>query len=180
VKLTDFTVTPETNDALLQWSTQQEINSKSFTVQRSYDGKNFEDIGSVDAAGTTNLVSKYFFTDIGIMNSGKQIVYYRLNLIDKDGKSEFTNVIQLRIKGNTEWNVRLLSNPVKDYVSILLSDVSGNLQLSIHDVTGRLIYAKSMENANGQVSLPVVLQKGTYILVAENNNERKTIKFIKY
>ena len=29
VQLTDFTVTPKGNDALLQWSTQQEINSKS-------------------------------------------------------------------------------------------------------------------------------------------------------
>ena len=78
VKLTDFTVTPKGNDALLQWSTQQEINSKSYTVQRSYDGQHFENIGKVNAAGTTYLVSKYSFTDYGILNSGKSVVYYQV------------------------------------------------------------------------------------------------------
>ena len=179
VKLTDFTVTPKDKDALLQWSTQQEVNSKSFSIQRSYDGQHFEDIGNVNATGTTYLVSKYSFTDAGIMSSGKPIVYYRLNAIDKDGKSAFTNIISLKIKGNSKWSLRLLSNPVKDYVSLMLTDVSGKLQLSVRDISGKILYTKSMENVNGQISLPVTLQKGMYILEAENNNERKIIKFIK-
>ena len=179
ITLTDFTVTPKDNDALLQWSTQQEINSKSFTIQRSDDGQKFEDIGSVEAAGTTSSVSKYSFTDEGIMNSGKPIVFYRLNARDKDGKSAFTNIISLRIKGNTQWSVRLLSNPVKDNVSLLLSNITGKLQLSIRDISGRIIYSASMQNVSGQISLPVVLQKGMYLLDAESNNERKIIRFVK-
>jgi ELWxxDGT repeat protein len=179
VKLTDFTVSPQDKNAILQWSTQQEVNSKSFSIQRSYDGQHFENIGNINATGTTYLVSKYSFTDIGILNSGKPIVYYRLNAIDKDGKSVFTNIISLKIKGNSKWSLRLLSNPVKDYVSLMLTDVSGKLQLSVRDISGKILYTKSMENVNGQISLPVTLQKGMYILEAENNNERKIIKFIK-
>ncbi|MEO8414556.1 MAG: ELWxxDGT repeat protein [Ginsengibacter sp.] len=179
VKLLDFTVTPKENDALLSWSTEQEINSKSFTIQRSYDGQHFDDIGSVNAQGTTYAVSKYSFTDDGIMISGKPVVYYRLNAIDKDGKSALTNIISLKIKGNSQWSIRLLSNPVKDFVSLLLSNVSGKLQLSVRDVSGKVIYAKSMENMNGQITLPVPLQSGMYLLEAENNNERKIIKFVK-
>lgn len=179
ITLTDFTVTPKDNDALLQWSTQQEINTKSFTIQRSYDGQQFNDIGSVAANGTTSTVSKYSFTDAGIMNSGKQTVYYRLKAIDKDGKFALTNIISLKIAGNTQWSVRVLSNPVRDYISLLLNNVSGKLQLSVRDISGKIIYAKSMENVNGQISLPVTLPRGTYILEAENNNERKIIKLIK-
>lgn len=179
VTLLDFTVTPKENDALLTWSTQQEINSKSFTIQRSYDGQHFDDIGSVNAEGTTSAVSKYSFTDDGIMNSGKSVVYYRLNAIDKDGKSALTNIISLKIKGNSQWGVRLLSNPVKDFVSLLLSNVSGKLQLSVRDISGKIIYAKSMENINGQITLPVPLQSGMYLLEVDNNNERKIIKFVK-
>lgn len=179
IKLTDFTVIPKGNDALLQWSTQQEINSKSFTVQRSYDGKNFEDIGSVDASGTTYLVSNYSFTDIGIMNSGKQVIYYRLEAIDIDGKSVNTNIITLKLRGIGKWNVQLLANPVQENISILLSDVTGKLQLSIRDITGRIVYTKSLENINGQISLPAPQQSGIYLLEAVNNNERKALKFIK-
>ena len=36
-----------------------------------------------------------------------------------------------------------------------------------------------MENVNGQITLPVMLQKGIYLLEAKNNNDRKIIKFIK-
>lgn len=179
VKLTDFTVIPQDKNAILQWSTQQEINSKSFTIQRSYNGQHFEDIGNVNAAGTTYLLSKYSFIDYDILKSGRPIVYYRLNAIDKDGKSYFTNIISLKIKGNSQWSLRLLSNPVKDYISLLLSDVSGKLQLTVRDLSGKILYTKSMENINGQISLPVMLQKGMYILEAENNNERKIIKLIK-
>ncbi|MDQ2863819.1 MAG: T9SS type A sorting domain-containing protein [Bacteroidota bacterium] len=179
VTLLDFTVAPKENDALLNWSTEQEVNSKSFTIQRSYDGQHFDDIGSVNAEGTTNTVSKYSFTDEGVMNSGKTVVYYRLNAIDKDGKSALTNIISLKINGSSQWGVRLLSNPVKDFVSLLLSNVSGKLQLSIRDINGKIIYTKSMENTNGQITLPVPLQSGMYLLEANNNNERKIIKFVK-
>ena len=179
VTLLDFTVTPKENDALLNWSTEQELNSKSFTIQRSSDGQHFDDLGSVNAEGTTYVVSKYSFTDEGIMISGKPVVYYRLNAIDKDGKSALTNIISLRINGNSQWSVRLLSNPVKDFVSILLSNVSGKLQLSVRDISGKIMYAKSMENINGQITLPVPLQSGMYLLEVDNNNERKIIKFVK-
>jgi ELWxxDGT repeat protein len=179
VTLLDFTVASKENDALLTWSTEQEVNSKSFTIQRSFDGQHFDDIGSVNAEGTTYVVSKYSFTDEGIMNSGKPVVYYRLNAVDKDGKSALTNIISLKINGSSQWGVRLLSNPVKDFVSLLLSNVSGKLKLSIRDISGKLIYTKSMENTNGQITLPVPLQSGMYLLEAKNNNERKIIKFVK-
>jgi hypothetical protein len=148
-------------------------------VQRSYDGQHFDNIGSVNAAGTTSLVSKYSFTDIGILNSGKPMVYYRLLATDVEGKSVNTNVISLRLRGPGKWSVRLLANPLQDNVNLLLSDVSGKLQLSVRDITGKILYTKSMENINGQISLPAPLLKGIYILEAENNNERKVIKFLK-
>ncbi|MEO8721852.1 MAG: T9SS type A sorting domain-containing protein [Ginsengibacter sp.] len=179
VTLIDFTVTPKGNDALLTWSTQQEINSKSFNIQRGYDGQHFEDIGSVNSGGTTYGISKYSFTDESIIISGKPVIYYRLNAIDKDGKSALTNIISLRINGNSQWSVRLLSNPVKDFVSLLLNNINGKLQLSVRDMSGKIIYTKSMENINGQITLPVPLQSGMYLLEVVTNNEREIIKFIK-
>lgn len=179
VKLTNFTVAPQNNDALLQWTTREELNSKSFIIQRSYDAQHFEDIGSLDAKGTTNEISNYSFVDRGIMNSGRRIVYYRLNALDKDLKSALSDVIALKINSTGNWSIRLLSNPVKDFVNLLLQDVSGRLQLSVRDIYGRVVYSKSMDNINGQISLPAPTQAGIYILEAENNNERKIVRFVK-
>ncbi len=179
IQLTDFTVTPKTNDALLQWSTLQETNSKDFTVQRSYDALHFENIGMVQAAGTTSNRHTYSFTDGGIINSGKSEVYYRLLATDKDGKNAYSKVLLLKIKANTDWIVRMLSNPVRGNVNVLLRGITGTVKLSIKDITGKTVFTNTYQNTNGQITLNANLQSGTYILVAENNNERKITKFIK-
>ena len=179
VKITDFTVIPKINDALLQWATSQEINSKNFTIQRSFDAQHFEDIGTVLASGTSYNRHAYSFIDPGIINSGRSILYYRLLSSDIDGKSAYSNIIYLKLNGNKQWNVMLLSNPVQDNVNVMLNGISGNVQLSVGDINGKIIYTNTWQNINGQISLPVKLNHGMYVLIAETNNERKIIKFIK-
>jgi ELWxxDGT repeat protein len=179
IKLSEFTVTLKGNDGLLQWKTQQEINAKDFTVQRSFDGRHFENIGTVNATGTTSNVHGYSFTDAGIITCGKDIAYYRLVTSDKDGKTENSNIISLKLGGHNKWNVKLLANPVRENIRLMLSGITNNVKLSIHDMSGKTIYAKSLGSINGQINIPVSLSAGIYILNAETNNERQAIKFVK-
>ncbi len=179
VQLAEFTVTLAGPDALLQWNTLQEINTKEFSIQRSYDALHFEDIGTIAAVGTSSDKHSYSFTDPGIMNSGKSDVYYRIVTSDHDGKKENSKVILLKLKANTGWTVRILSNPVKGNVNVLLRGITGNVKLSIRDIVGKTIFSNTYQNTNGPITLNANLQSGTYILVAENNDERKIVKFIK-
>ena len=89
------------------------------------------------------------------------------------------NVISLKLRGTGHWNVQLLSSPVRDKCNVLLSGTTGNVQLSIHDINGKIIYTKSLQNINGQISLPAILQKGIYILEAVINNVKKNCKVCK-
>lgn len=178
IQLTDFTVSKVGNDALLQWNTLQEINTKDFTIQRSFDALHFQDIGNIPAAGTSSNKHAYSFTDAGIITSGRAEVYYRLLAKDKDGKTESSKVLLLKLR-STGWGVRLLQNPVKESVSVLLSGITGNIKLSIKDINGKAIFANTFQNVNGQLTLPANFEHGAYILIAENNNERKVMKFIK-
>lgn len=181
VKLSEFTVMLKSKDALLQWTTLTEVNTKDFTIQRSYDGQHFESIGTVPATtNTSSAKHEYSFIDNGIGNSGKSIIYYRILTSDKDGKTESTNIIFIKLKGDKGWSIRLLSNPVQDYANVMLNGITGDLQLSIKDISGKILYKNSRKNVNGQISIPVSnLPGGIYVLVAETNNERKSIKFIK-
>jgi hypothetical protein len=107
-------------------------------------------------------------------------VYYSLLATDKDGKSKNTNVITLKLRGNSDWNVRLLSNPVRNNINIMLSGITENVQLSIRDLSGKIFYKNSLQNVNGLINVPAaVLQSGIYILVAETKNERKIVRFVK-
>ena len=178
IQLLDFAVAAKTNDALLQWSTSREINSKSFTIQRSYDAQNFEDVGTLQSVGNSSGKTTYSFTDAGIVNSGKAEVYYRLLLTDEDGKFAWSKVILLKLK-NTKWSVKVISNPVKNGVHILLQGITGDAKISIIDASGRRMYSKQYNNTNGDVYIDTRISTGTYLLEAIYDGERKIIKFVK-
>lgn len=180
VSLADFTAIKNSGDALLQWHTLQELNSRDFTVERSFDGVHFNSIGMVTAAGNSSMRHGYNFTDAGIFNSGNSVVYYRLRATDKDGKSTLSTVITLRLKGGGPWKAKLMANPVTDQVRVLLTGLTENVQLSILDMNGRKIYYNVSAAVSGQVSLfPGNLPRGSYVLVAVSQGETQTMQFVK-
>lgn len=179
VTLLDFTVAPKGNDALLQWSTAQELNSKDFTIQSSDDARHWNSIGSVAAKGNSSVKTNYTFADLGIMNSGKDIVYYRLVSADKDGKTTNSEIIHLKIKDKDQLTVQLFSNPVHNEVKALLSGVSGLAVLSINDLSGKVIYKKQLQNQNGLINIAADMPAGIYILQVKTGQESKSIKFVK-
>ena len=180
VKLLDFTVTRKSADAILNWHTSQEINSKNYSIQRSFDGSNFEPVGTVAAAGNSATAKAYSFTDAGVMNSGKAIIYYRLVSTDVDGKSVISPVITLKITSNGKWNVKLLSNPVSENIKLLLSGITANVQVSVVDFNGKKLSTRQLPAINGQISISASnLPRGVYTLITETLNERKAIQFVK-
>ncbi len=179
VKLTDFTVKPRNDDAVLQWYTSQELNSKDFTIQRSFDGSHFENIGTVQALGTSSTRHGYTFTDAGILKTGKTVIYYRLLSADLDDRTSYSNIISLKVKSKP-WAVRLLSNPVLSDVNVELTGITGDLQFYITDVSGKAIFSKKLPVIDAAVSIPVnQLPHGAYALVVSNGYERKSVRFIK-
>lgn len=180
LNLIRFTVSTYANDALLQWSTSREVNTKDFTIQRSVDGMRFTDIGSVAAKQTPANTNEYSFKDAGIIRSGNQVVYYRLRMNDNDGKSLTSRVITLRVGNNKHWSIKLNSNPVVGDLGFTLAGITQPVQVSIQDLAGKTIYAAPLGVANGQLSIPAAkLNRGMYLLVAESNRDRKVLRFIK-
>jgi len=179
VNLLDFTVSPKGADALLKWSTSQEINSRNFTIQSSNDAQHWNDIGTVSAMGNSSTQTNYSFIDAGVMNSGKSIVYYRLAETDIDGKMTYSNIVQLKINNTDKWNVQLYSNPIHDKVKLMLTGIQGSAVISINNINGQSLYETQIQNQNGFMTLPVNLRGGIYLLVVRTNNEVKTIKFVK-
>jgi len=179
VQLLDFTVTPEKPDALLQWSTAQEINSSYFTMQSSEDATHWNNIGKVAAAGNSSQKTDYSFTDRGVMNSGKNVVYYRLLSVDIDGTMSNSDVISLRINNTDELRVQIYSNPVHDNLNVMLSGIKTQAILSIHNLSGKEIYKRQIQNQNGLISIPLNVQGGVYILQVRSENQTQTIKFVK-
>jgi hypothetical protein len=96
VELTSFTASTEKNGVTLNWKTATETNNYGFEIQRSVvssqqSGNVWSKIGFVEGNGTTNAPKSYSFTD----KSANGKTSYRLKQIDRDGKFEYSQTVEV-------------------------------------------------------------------------------------
>jgi len=134
VNFTSFTATAQDGQALLQWQTAQEQNSRDYSIERSADGVNYKSIGSVPAAGNSTLPSNYSFVDALPLNGTN---YYRLKESDLDNKYLYSVVRSLNFSlGSGQKLVWFQSGGSAVEVNLLQGS---NELYTITDISGRTI-----------------------------------------
>ncbi|KAA0992682.1 T9SS type A sorting domain-containing protein [Dyadobacter aurulentus] len=141
--------------ALLSWQTSAEVNFDRFSIQRSRDGKNWSDIGSVKAKGTTNqeddeISNTYTFTDKAPAE-GENL--YRLKMIDKDESFAYSQIRNLYF----ELKILAYPNPVSDLLTLKWSALQ---TVQIFNSSGKMVYETSEKTSTIDVS---ELAAGVYI-----------------
>lgn len=107
VELSSFTTMVSGRNVQLDWTTETEINSSRFEIERRLSLENnsfteWETIGSVSASGTSTTQKNYSFTDKKL-NSG--IYNYRLKIIDMDGSYEYGPVVEAEVSLPKEYAI---------------------------------------------------------------------------
>jgi len=134
--LVDFTVAKHEQGALLNWATATEINSSYFIIERSRDGKNFDPIGKVKAAGNSHSLINYSYLDPTI-ESG--ITYYRIVEYDKDGSSAYSDVKALVQSGLNDFQV--VPNPTNGIFLVVPDrDFTEDFDVAILNSIGQVIF----------------------------------------
>lgn len=94
LRLLSFTGQSGNNFVALQWQTDSEINASNFNVQRSVDGTSFITVNTQQAINNGSRTNTYGYKN-EISNISASKVYYRLQIIDKDGRSTFSNILTI-------------------------------------------------------------------------------------
>lgn len=152
------------NSVLVSWSTEQEVNSSYFSVERSSNGTGFTDIGSVSAKGNSAIVSTYSFTDNSAQNG---VNYYRLKMVDLDGSFVYSQVSV--VNSDLVQNVRVFPNPASNYIYITLGGSVPTSSVRLIDLTGKILQEQRLNSTtlNNTISMPVSnYAHGIYILQA--------------
>lgn len=178
VVLVGFIAVPNADKTVtVNWSTQQEINSSLFTIERSADANNWDAIGTVTAKGFSTQVSNYSFTDVSSLNG---ITYYRLRITNKDGDFGYTQIEIARISLPTQY--LLFPTPAKDYINISVREAAPvSLNVRLISLSGRLLQQNKIEAGKGMtVSMSVAsYPNGMYILqITGSNGTFQTSKFL--
>lgn len=185
ISLSSFTVKKENEKNVLQWTTIQEINNKQFNVQRSNNGVNFSNIAIQPAYANndnSNAIRNYSTIDEKPIQGTN---YYRLEQVDKDGKTSYSSIISIKNMSNTWATLNIYPNPVRDNLHLnILSNINTVISIKVIDVFGKqlLQLSNNVKTADNIVNIPVNnLAAGVYYiqLLNEKTNEIITQQFIK-
>ncbi|MBK7787185.1 MAG: T9SS type A sorting domain-containing protein [Saprospiraceae bacterium] len=142
------------NASDVRWTSVSEKNASHFELERSTDGRNFEYIANIKAEGGIDKVKEYQFIDDKLIfsRSTVNIFYYRLKMVDLDGKSDYSEVRSVRFDNTDKIDITYSPNPTANKVFVNMStpvvDDVQNVSAVIFDINGKQIMSKSI-STNG-------------------------------
>lgn len=153
-----FTIQKKENNAVLNWSTVSEHNTKDFIVEHSQDGSRWEPVGTVIAGGqVTN--NHYSYTHVS-PGTGKH--FYRLLQRDNTGNNNYSQ-IQFLLFSSAVSGFSLYPNPVNEgQLTIQLQQATS---ITLYNTAGAMIMRKDLPAGKNQIRLSQ-LPKGVYYLQA--------------
>ena len=182
VKLVSFSGVSNGQVNILNWKTDEEVNLKSFELQRSFNGQNFSTISIIPAASVNSGGQNYSVKD-EFPFSGNNL--YRLKLVNRDNSFEYSNTINVRSEGKKLSISGLYPNPVKNILQVSLhARINLSTQIQIVDGSGRMVFSKSLMVQEGESHIQIdaaSFHSGVYMLLLKSSNGEVSgrYKFVK-
>lgn len=169
-------------DVVLNWGTLTETNNRSFTIERLVDNMEFEDLGTLPGAGTTNNPQDYTFTDRNPRNGTN---LYRIRQTDLNGAITHYQVISVEVDLKANDLITVHPNPVSDQQRIAVrfeAPSAGMGQAQVIDLSGKIIRRMDVELQDGFNELEFDLHNlppAVYLIKINAQGRNYTEKFLK-
>ncbi|HEY6505232.1 MAG TPA: T9SS type A sorting domain-containing protein [Chitinophagaceae bacterium] len=168
----------------LSWTTSKEDGPITFTIERSTDGINFTQAGSVNSHNNyTSIENTYSFID-PVAVTGK--VFYRLLMTDQSAAKKYSRIIQLNRAANDNLALVTVINPFNYSLDFDISAKNDSkIEVELVDLYGKVVLKNTFLVRTGINALSLAntesLSSGTYVLRVRNNEiliNRKVLKKI--
>ena len=148
IELLSFSANLDNDKVNIYWTTASENNNDFFTVQRSADGYNFDDVKEVSGAGNSSVLINYSVADSEPLFG---VSYYRLKQTNYNGKSNYSDLVSVNYQfdelNKKPLEMSLYPNPANSNadLNIMLQNInSGDFVLRITDMTGNIYLSKNI------------------------------------
>ncbi|MFZ1728592.1 MAG: T9SS type A sorting domain-containing protein [Bacteroidota bacterium] len=175
----------------LRWKTATELNNYGFEIQRnaspdgSFDKANWTSVGFVEGSGTSMSPKSYSYTDPLV--AGSKAIRYRLMQIDRDGTTDYSDVVEV-VPGESSFSLsQNYPNPFNAQTSIAYSlSAENQVSLKVYDVLGNVVetLADEFQGAGRYVRMfdptRLNLKPGLYMisLTAGGKVQNKTMMYL--
>lgn len=181
IGLINFNVQPVLNNVEITWTTHTETNNDYFTVEKSNDGKSFQQLAQIPGAGNSNEILHYKLIDEQPYDG---ISYYRLKQTDFDGKYSYSDIKTVNFNHiTTQSGITIYPNPSNlNGIYISSSEIFSEeiITVQLLDIYGKLVYSKQTQLNSSKEPLYVAfdqVSKGIYTLRwIYNNGDLSTVK----
>lgn len=181
IELVSFTAKVNNSTKVqLNWLTAIEINNDFFTIERSADGVNFEEVTRVAGAGSSTVSNTYSSIDESPKNG---LNYYRLKQTDFDGAFEYSSIASVVVGGSTQptAQISVYPNPANagQQIQINISDAAVDYTIEVYEIgSGKLIFSGASMGQQNQMDMPEGLAAGAYLVRVANATEVQNHKLL--
>lgn len=167
-----FSASKNNNSVQLKWMTSSEQNSLRFDVWHSSDGSSFAKIGQVAASQNSNTVRNYTLMHTA-PTSGMN--YYKLQMIDIDGNSRFSEIRQVSTAKTT---FSISPNPATK--TLIVNNPFGvNTELTIKHVSGTTVLKQTISQQQARIDVSNMAAGVYFAEIIYDRTRIERVKFIK-
>lgn len=169
--LLDFDVIRQGKKVLLLWTTENEINTSAYVIERSSNGRDFTTIGHEPALNSSGRLH-YQYIDATPLPGWN---YYRLKMLDKDGQFNYSSIRRLNF-ADAETGIHIYPNPLTDG-KLHITATDNCSRILVVDPAGRQVRSLPLQGRVNTVDLSG-LSKGIYLLKITTDKGTRTGKII--
>ncbi len=164
----------------IQWTNTGESQIATYSLEKSYDGSNFDFVTKTNAKGN-HILNEYAYTDAELEVG---FIYYRLMVTSTDGKVEYSNIKSIRYMNRGDSEIKIFPNPVnEDVIRVKLEGDYAMITYRIYNATGQLLLENkdvSLEEGNNfQISLLDIPNGVLFLELLDNSKSIYTERVIK-
>lgn len=179
--LVNFSATLKNNTTQLSWQTKQEINTSHFDVEYGFDGVSFEKLATVFAAGNSIEVKNYTLSHLITENVN---YYYRLKMVDKDGKFTYSNILKVSNSKNDKFKFEVYPTLTKGEITGTVANNKIEIAtIQIINNNGQVVSKQSFQTVNGSNTFKANISNqsnGMYLVQIISSNGIFTQKIVKH
>ncbi|MCP9749472.1 T9SS type A sorting domain-containing protein [Ferruginibacter sp. HRS2-29] len=181
IKIEYFSGRKQSSNNLLDWKINcSSTTGVSMTLQRSSDGRNFEAINTQEAS-SLRCLQPFDYTDVTATTATS---YYRLKVVDVDGKITYSPIVAILNKDKGFELVSLMPNVISARTILnVSSSIATRMQIVVTDISGKVVNRQSVSLIAGSNLVPLNfggLSAGSYNLSTYTaEGQLKTTRFVK-
>lgn len=176
VDLISFNGEFKENKVELNWLTAQELNSSKFIIER-YNGKIFDPIGFVNAAGNSSEIQRYTFSDFNFEDATTINLLYRLKMVDIDNSYKYSSV--LSVSKTSDNQVNISPNPANKQLNIHLPvSLDGAVSYQLTDLFGNVMLNGEITERRNSVDIRSLKNGIYFVTILQDRNVVSSMKLL--